>query len=360
MRHPHRQDGAGPGCGGLPRRLVLGSLAAFGTGAMLGRANHIVAAEGPLDPAPRRIDVHHHFFPPAWLEHARQQKPGPSPVQREWSTARVLEHMDKSGVATAIASLSPWGVAFAEPAQLGKLARICNDYAAQMMRDHPGRFGLFAALPLPDVDAGLKEIAYALDTLQADGIGMMTSYGDKWPGDPAFQPVMEELERRRAVVYFHPTHANCCGNLIPGVAASTIEWPVDTARAIVSLLFSGSLVRYPNIRFIFSHAGGALPALSGRIANFAKRDKNVEKYAPDGVPAALAKLHYDTANGFSAPAMAALMAMAPVSQIIYGSDYPYFSLEENVEGLAEIRMTAANRRAIDRGNAARLMPKYAG
>ena len=313
-----------------------------------------------IDPRPQRIDVHHHFFPPAWIEQAQQQKPGPSPAQREWTPARVLEHMDNSGVATAIASLSPWGVAFAEPAQLAKLARICNDHAAQMARDHPGRFGLFAALPLPDIDASLKEIAYALDTLRADGVGMMTSYGDKWPGDPAFQPVMEELERRQAVVYFHPTTASCCGNLIPGVAPSTIEWPVDTARAIVSLLFSGSLVRYPNIRFIFSHAGGALPALSGRIANFAKRDKNVEKYAPDGVPAQLAKLHYDTANGFAAPAMAALMAMVPVSQILYGSDYPYFSLEENVEGLAEIRMTHAERRAIDRGNAARLMPKYQG
>jgi predicted TIM-barrel fold metal-dependent hydrolase len=215
-------------------------------------------------------------------------------------------------------------------------------------------------MPLPDIDASLKEIAYALDTLQADGIGLLTSYGDKWPGDPLFQPVFEELDRRKAVVYFHPTTAGCCGNLIPGVAPSTIEWPVDTARAVVSLLFSGSLVRYPNIRFIFSHAGGALPALSGRISNFAKRDKNVGKYAPQGVPAELAKLYYDTANASAAPSMAALMAMAPMSQIVFGSDYPYFSLEENVEGLADLRLTAADRQAINRANVARLMPKYRG
>jgi predicted TIM-barrel fold metal-dependent hydrolase len=187
----------------------------------------------------------------------------------------------------------------------------------------------------------------------------MTSYGDKWPGDPMFAPVFEELDRRKAVVYFHPTAANCCGNLIPGVSPATIEWPVDTARAVLSLLYSGSLVRYPNIRFILSHAGGALPAFSGRIANFVKRDKAAAKYAPQGALAEFTKLYYDTANASAAPSMAALMAMAPVSQIVFGSDYPYFSLAENVEGLTKIRLSAAERQAINRGNAAGLMPKYA-
>jgi predicted TIM-barrel fold metal-dependent hydrolase len=358
MAHWHRQDCPLAGGGAPSRRALLGTLAGLGAGLALPGLARADTADA-LDPAARRIDVHHHFFPPAWLEHAQQQPPGPAPIMREWTPARVLEHMDKSGVATAIASLSPWGVAFAEVALLPKLARVCNDSAAQMIRDHPGRFGLFAAMPLPDVDASLKEIAYALDTLKADGIGMMTSYGDKWPGDPMFNPVFEELDRRKAVVYFHPTTANCCGNLMPGLNPAVIEWPVDTARAIVSLLFSGSLVRYPNIRFIFSHAGGALPALSGRIANFVKRDKNAEKYAPQGALAEFVKLYYDTANASAAPSMAALMAMAPASQIVYGSDYPYFSLEENVEGLAKIRMNAADRQALNRGNVARILPKYA-
>jgi 6-methylsalicylate decarboxylase len=220
--------------------------------------------------------------------------------------------------------------------------------------------GLFAAMPLPDVDASLKELGYALDTLKADGIGLLTSYGDKWPGDPLFRPVFEELDRRKAVVYFHPTTPNCCGNLIPAPAGpATIEWPVDTARAIVSLLKSGSLVRYPNIRFIFSHAGGALPALSGRIANFVARDKDRDQYAPHGAVAEFTRLYYDTANATAAPSMAALMAMAPVSQIVFGSDYPYFSLEENVAGLAKIRLGAADRQAINRGNMARLLPRFA-
>jgi 6-methylsalicylate decarboxylase len=275
------------------RRKVLGALTALGAGVVLPGFARADAGD-VLDPAPRRVDVHHHFFPPAWLEQAQQRPPGPSPVMREWNAARVLEHMDKSGVATAIASLSPWGLAFAEAAQLAKLARVCNDHAAQMARDHPGRFGLFAAMPLPDIDASLKEIAYALDTLKADGIGLMTSYGDKWPGDPMFAPVFEELDRRQVVVYFHPTTPACCGNLIPGLNPAPLERPFDTARAVASLLFSGSLVRFPKIRFIFSHAGGALPALSGRITNMSKTNKDLGKFAPQGIPAEFAKLHFDT------------------------------------------------------------------
>ena len=357
MRHLHGHDCAQAACDAPSRRHVLAGVAALGGALALPRD---ARAADPLDPDPRRVDVHHHFFPPAWLAHAETQKPGPAPIMKEWSPASVLEHMDKSGVATAIASLSPWGIAFAETALLPKLARECNDYAAKMIGDHKGRFGLFAAMPLPDVDASLKEIAYALDTLKADGIGLMTSYGDKWPGDKAFAPVFEELNRRKAVVYFHPTTPSCCGNLMPAPAGpATIEWPVDTARAILSLLHSGSIIRYPDIRFIFSHAGGALPALSGRIANFVKRDKNAATYAPQGALAEFNKLYYDTANASAAPSMAALMAMAPASQIVFGSDYPYFSLEENVEGLAKITMSAAERHAINRGNAARIMPQYA-
>src|SRR6266849_2239820 len=143
MHDWHGDECVRTGCAMPSRRRLLGAMTALGAGMVLpGLARG--AADEALDPAPRRIDVHHHFFPPAWLEHMQQRQPGPSPVMREWNAARVLEHMDKSGVATAIASLSPWGVAFADTAQLAKLARVCNDHAAQMIRDHPGRFGLFA------------------------------------------------------------------------------------------------------------------------------------------------------------------------------------------------------------------------
>jgi predicted TIM-barrel fold metal-dependent hydrolase len=277
-----------------------------------------------------------------------------------WSVTGVLDHMDKTGVATAILSMSPWGPHFKDVAQARDLARACNDYAAQTSRDHPGRFGLFAAMPLPDVDGALKEIAYALDTLKADGVGLMTSYGDKWPGDAVFAPVWEELNRRKAVAYFHPNTPECCGNLVPGAQPSMLEWPYDTGRAVVSLLLSGSFVKYPDISWIFSHAGGPVPALAGRIVNMTRARPDLAQIAPQGVMHELTRLYYDTANAYFASTMAALLKFVPASQVLFGSDYPYYTLEQNVDGLGEIALTQAERQAIDRGNAARLLPRFAG
>lgn len=350
MAHVH-----GRSCGCASRRLVLGGLVGA---AALGLRK--AQADDPHDPAPRRVDVHHHFFPPAYLDKIAEVVGNkPSPLMTGWSAAGVLDHMDKTGVATAVLSMSPWGPHFKDAAQARDLARMCNDYAVQTSRDHPGRFGLFAAMPLPDVDGALAEIAYALDTLKADGIGLMTSYGEKWPGDPAFAPVFEEFNRRKAVVYFHPNTPECCGTLVPGAQPSMLEWPYDTGRTVVSLLLSGSLVKYPDIKWIFSHAGGPVPALAGRIVNMTRNRKDLPQIAPQGVLHELTRLHYDTANASFAPTLAALFKFVPASQVLFGSDYPYYTLEENVDLLAEYPLTQAERQAIDRGNAARLMPRFA-
>jgi predicted TIM-barrel fold metal-dependent hydrolase len=161
--------------------------------------------------------------------------------------------MDKAGVATAITSITTPGVSFGDPVAARRLARECNEYAARLVVDFPGRFGVFAALPLPDIEGSLRETAYALDVLKADGVCMFTSYGDRWLGDPEFTPVMAELDRRKAVLYTHPTAPNCCRNLVPDVPAPIIEYGTDTTRTIASLVFSGTAARFPNIRFIFSH-----------------------------------------------------------------------------------------------------------
>jgi len=343
----------GPHC--LSRRTLLSALGAATL--PLGTAR----AADAFDPAPRRVDVHHHFFPPGYLDKmAEIVGTKPSPLMTGWSAAGVVEHMDKTGVATGVASISPWGPHFRDAAQAREIARLCNDYAAQMSRDHAGRFGLFAAMPLPDIDGTLKEIEYALDTLKADGVGLMTNYGDKWPGDPVFGPVWEELNRRKAVAYFHPNTPDCCGNLVPGAQPAMLEWPYDTGRAVVSLLLSGTLARYRDIKWIFSHAGGPVPALAGRIVNMTRSRPDLAQIAPQGVMSELTRLHYDTANASFAPTMAALLKFVPISQVLFGSDFPYYSLEENVGLLAELALTQAERQAIDRGNAARLMPRFAG
>src|SRR5271170_7956834 len=251
--------------GGPSRRQLLAAAALVGASALLPRG---AAAQAP--PKPYRIDTHCHFFPPAYLEPLaewgrRGGFGGLQPPQRDWTIAKALDVMDASAIATGVLSISTPGVWFGEREQARKVARLCNDFGAQMIRDHRGRFGLFAAMPMPDVEGTLHEIEYALDTLKADGIGLMTSYGDRWPGDPAFEPVMQELNRRKAVVYTHPTVANCCRNLIPGLPPPVIEFGTDTTRAIAQLVFGGTAARFPDIKFIFSHAGGTMPFLIERF-----------------------------------------------------------------------------------------------
>jgi len=237
------------------------------------------------------------------------------------------------------------------------LARQCNDYMATLVGNYAGRFGFFACLPLPDIEGSIAEISYALDTLDANGIGLFTSYGGKWPGDAAFSAVFDEIARRKAVVYFHPYAPACCAQLVPGVPDNFIEFPQDTARAVVSLLFSGTLARHREVKWLFSHAGGPIPMYGGRIATLAgPRFPNIDKIAPDGIEAELKRLYYDTANATYPSTMHALLDYVPISQIVFGTDYPYVEIEDDVSGFAGLRLSAGQRQAIERTNAKKLLP----
>jgi predicted TIM-barrel fold metal-dependent hydrolase len=237
------------------------------------------------------------------------------------------------------------------------LARECNEYAAQLVRDHPRRIGFFAAVPLPDTEGSLREITYALDVLKADGIGLLTSYGDKWPGDVAYTRVLEELNRRKAVVYFHPTAPNCCRNLVAGIPDALTEFPHDTTRAVTSLLYSGSFARFRDIRFIFSHAGGTIPMLAGRIAQTGGGLFDLEKNMPQGVDYELKRLHYEIANSTHRSAMAALLNLVPRSQILFGSDYPFVPTEVTTRGMTTLGLPTEQLRTIGRDNALALFPR---
>lgn len=310
----------------------------------------------------RIIDVHHHFFPPFLQELSAQRRAAQrdSPEARsarEWTVSRSVEELDHNGMAVAILSIaSRVGAEQPGPAGARVLARRCNEYATKLKYDHPGRFGLFAFIPMPDVAGALSEIEHALDVLRADGIGMMTSYGEKWPGDAQFLPVLEELDRREAVVYLHPLAPACCANLMPYVPASFAEYPHDTTRAILSLLCAGRLARFGRIRWIFSHAGGTIPMLAGRIRALALTQlDNLAEIAPHGIDHALRRLHFDTANSTSAPTMKALLAYMPAAQILFGTDFPYLSAQRNLEELEQLGLAADQLEAILRGNAARLL-----
>jgi len=301
---------------------------------------------------PHRIDIHHHLFPPSYVS-AITATGQPRPP--EWAPERSIEELDKSGIAIAV--LSTPNVVFQDTAITRRIAREVNEYGAKVTKDYPGRFGLFGVLPLPDVDASLHEIEHALDTLKADGIGLMTSYGDKWLGDAAFRPVWEELNRRRTVIYTHPLSPACCADLRVGVPAIDIEWPTDTTRTIASLLFSGTAAHYPGIRWIFSHGGGTAPFLLSRFAYEEKTMKQKEERLPNGLMYELKKFYYDTAQANHPGALAALLRLVPPSQILYGTDYPFRTGAEVNGGLAAHRFPPKDLRAIERDNAIRLLPE---
>jgi predicted TIM-barrel fold metal-dependent hydrolase len=338
----------------LSRRHFLGGAAALAAAAAL---PSFARAEGPSI-----IDTHHHFYPPpyqqAWIDWDDAKKLPHYPQQMAWTREGAVAEMDRAGIRSAILSIpSTPGVWYDQgPDAADKMVRICNDYGAQMVRDYPGRFGLFAPLSMLDTDTTLKEIEYALDTLKADGIGLQSNYGDKWLGHPFFKPVLEELNRRKVVVYVHPLVAACCGNLSVGTFPAVIEVPHDTTRTITSLLLSGTFARLRDITWLFSHAGGTIPMMAGRIDSFYGKNPKAAEFAPAGIFGELARLNYDTANATYAPTMAALLKLVPVSQITYGTDYPYFPLDQNVT-LAQAELSPQDLKAIESGNAMRLLPR---
>jgi predicted TIM-barrel fold metal-dependent hydrolase len=307
----------------------------------------------------RAIDIHHHILPPAYMT-ALGSRLGPqglfgSPPQ--WSPAISIEAMDRNGIGAAITSISAPGVWFGDVPEACRLARECNEYAAQMKCDFPRRFGLFATLTLPDVETSLREIDYAFGALAADGVVLMTNYDGRYPGDEAFRPVFDELNRRKAIVFFHPT-IGPYKNPLAHIPVPSLEFPFDTTRAIVSLLYSGTLARCRDIRFIFSHAGGAVPFLAQRIARLTARPE-FKQAVPDGVLAELGRLYFDTALSANLFAFDPMRRLVPVSNILFGSDYPHAgepTMTATLKGVDELGLKAGEIGAVRAGNATVLFP----
>ncbi len=337
-------------CGCMSRRGFLGGAAGLGAAALAGGAKAQTAQ-------PFRVDVHHHFYPPAYLAGLGRHTTVP-PISKNWTPQRSLDQMDQAGIQTAMLSVTAPGVWFGDAAEARDLARASNEYGASLVRDHKGRFGLYACIPMQDVDGGLKEIAYALDTLHADGIGLFTNYDEKWLGNPAFAPIYEELNRRKAVVYTHPTDAPCCTAIVPAITDTVIEYGTSTTRAIATMVFNGFDQKYPDIKVIFSHAGGTMPFLIERF-EFQATLGNYPKQLPNGVHPALKHFLYDTAQASNPQALGTLMSLVPASQIVFGTDYPYRTCVEHVKNLAAMNLKPEDLAAIERGNAARLMPQLA-
>jgi 6-methylsalicylate decarboxylase len=341
------------------RSFLASALASLGVVAAYGdRLAAFAQAIAPPTPATKyRIDVHHHFGPPTWVAAMKGNLllQGPNTA---WTPETSLEDLDRGGGAAAVLSITNPGLYLGDRAQAIRLGRECNDFGAKVVQAHPTRFGLFAAMPLPDVDATLKEIAYAYDQIHADGIGFMTSFGDTWLGNPAFRPVMEELNRRNAVVFVHPTAANCCRtlNYAPGVHPASMEYGTDTTRAITGICFSGDAVRFPNIRWIWSHAGGSMPFLAGRIGGAAR---NFKEQLPNGLIAELKKFNYDLAGAANEGAVASLQKLVSSDKILFGTDFPPGGqMLETAQTIRALKMfSESDLKLIERDNVVRLLPR---
>lgn len=334
------------------RRAALGGTAAV---ALAGASG--IRAEQPSF-ATSAVDVHHHFLPPfykplakPWLD---KFATGVAAVLA-WTPEASLAAMDGARVARAVLSISSPGVHFGDDEQARVLARDCNDYAVMLGTRYPDRFQFFAALPMPDVEGAIREAERALALDGAKGVGLLSNYDGRYLGDARFAPLFEWLDKRAAVVYVHPTDAPCCAGLVPGLATPLIEFPVDTARTIASLLWSGTFSRFPRIRFVFSHGGGVLPMVAERVIAMGYVDRVLAANVPEGAAAALSRLYVDTASVTSAPAMAALQAWLPLEQILYGTDFPWGTLAASRAALARLGMQPQRLAAIESANAAILL-----
>jgi predicted TIM-barrel fold metal-dependent hydrolase len=304
----------------------------------------ILAQRGAPPLKTGRIDVHHH----------RTTVGGGG--RGEWTPERSLEEMGKYEIDVAITSVSASGPALYDGTEKGNaFARTSNEQGAKMVQQYPGRFGLFLALPMNHIEGTLKEIAYGYDTLKADGVHIYSSIGEKWPGDPMYMPIYEELNRRKAIIFFHPTPPLCC-KLPPGIGAPVVEYDFDVTRGITSLLWNGVLSKFPDIRFIIVHSGGTLPVLAGRIQDRVPR-KGPDLY-PTGTLELLKKQYYECAHATFPWALAALMKFTSTSNIMFGTDYPQEPIESTTKHLPENGFSAELLHAINRGNAERVFPRF--
>jgi len=313
--------------------------------------------------SPRRIDVHFHHIPPFYSEAVYEAGRGPAIGKYpDWTSQLALELMDRHGIEVALTSLAQPGVGFGNEASAQTLARRCNDYAADLVARWPRRFGAFATVPMWSIEGAIAEITHCLDVLKFDGVSLFASYEEKFLGDPWFDPVLDRLNARGAVVFVHPgLHPSSKGLALPW-PGFMMEYLFDTTRAVVNLIFSGAIARFPRVQFILPHAGGLVPYFAWRLSVSPMIDKRLPQLSREQVFEGLAHFWYDNALAPGEQTFGALDRVARPERIVFGTDYPFANprvIAEAVKTYESGFLPDARRAAIDRSNALALFPKYA-
>lgn len=305
-------------------------------------------------PHSARIDTHQHLIPPAYRKILDDQGltagGWPTPA---WDPQAALAMMDKEDIATGVLSLSSPGSHLADDAEGRSVARMVNEYNADLVAKHPLRFGMFACLPLPDVEGALAELAYAFDTLKADGVVLLSNAQGRYLGDPHFEPLWAELDRRSAVVFIHPAEPPI--KMLKGMPSPLLDFPFDTTRTAIHMVANGVMKRHPDLRVILSHGGGFLPYAAYRFLGAAQFNPGI---TADDIMAGMKLFYFDTALSSTPTSLPSLLAFADPQRITFGSDFP-FAPDSHVFGemLDAYPIDAAMHYAISRGNAEKLFPR---
>jgi predicted TIM-barrel fold metal-dependent hydrolase len=314
-----------------------------------------------------RIDVHSHYIPDFYrdtLIEAGHLHPDGIKAIPEWSTTLALATMDRLGIATSVLSISSPGVHFGDDAQAASLARAVNEDAVRLRESHPGRFGFFASLPLPDIDTSVLELRYALDVLHADGITIETNHHGMYLGDERLDVIFSEVASRGSVVFIHPTSPQEAAHLALGYPRPMLEFMFETTRSVTNLILSGMLERHPGARVIVPHAGAALPILANRIELLLPLLTPPGGATPPSVRQALKHLYFDLAGAPVDEMLRALLAVADPSKILYGSDFPFTPADACVQLADRLASTESVdeelKREFFRGNARALFPAIGG
>ena len=307
-----------------------------------------------------KIDTHAHYVPPAYRRYLEDEGFFGGQATPAWSPEAALEEMATLGVETSVLSVARPGFWFGNVERAAGMARHVNEYAADLVREQPTRFGLFAALPLPHLDSALREVEYAFDQLHCDGVILLANCDGVYLGDPRLDELMAELDRREAVVFVHPNALPA--EPLPGVPVFVADFLLDTARAALNLVRHGVLRRHPRLKVILAHGGGLLPYASHRIASLTPMGDGGEVDRA-GFLAECSRFYFDTALTASPSSMPSLMAFPSAGHVLYGSDWPY-AREDNSEyftaQLNAYPLDDESRSSIERGAAERLIPRLAG
>jgi predicted TIM-barrel fold metal-dependent hydrolase len=319
-------------------------------------------------PQPTLIDVHAHYIPDFYREAAiaaGHAQPDGMPAIPPWSEAEMLATMDEVGIGSAILSISSPGVHFGDDAAARVLARKVNEEGARLRDKHPTRFGYFAALPLPDVEGSLAELDYAFDVLGADGVMLETNHHGCYPADPRFAPVLEAMNKRKVVMFMHPTSPYCssCTTFVPGLPRPFMDFMFETARAVTGMILDGTFKKYPELKLIVPHAGATMPMLADRIAFAARIVPFASGLTPDDVYATLRRFYYDMAGAPLPRLLPALRTLADADHLFYGSDWPFTPAPAVKVLLGQLDAVPDDgewsNAGMRRGNAEKLFPRFA-